>query len=122
MNKGRPEYGSVEKSREQRYHAPELTGQTPEEILRVQVALLQNKDFLVWTTTFSRLLELGVEHNSSTLKALLEDAPVNQVDAVYTQTLMRLIEFYNKKRETISEYKYNKHYDIKKFCFGWHPY
>jgi hypothetical protein len=122
MNKGRPEYGSVEKPRKRRYHAPELTKQTPEKVLRVQVAHLQNKDFLVWTTTFSKLLELGVEHDSSTLTALLEDAPVNQVDAVYTRTLARLVEFYNKKRETMSDYKYGKHYDIKKFCFGWHPY
>jgi hypothetical protein len=122
MNKGRPEYGSVEKSQEPPYHAPELTGQTPEEVLRVQVANLQNKDFLVWTASFSRLLEFGAEHDSSTLKVLLENAPVNQVDAVYTQALQRLMDFYNKKKETTSEYQYNKHYDIKKFCFGWHPY
>ncbi len=122
MNKGRPEYSSVDEPQKRGYHAPELTQQTSEEILRVQVANLQNNDFLVWTTTFKRLLEFGVEHDSPALKALLEDAPVNQVDAVYTQTLLRLIEFYNQKRETTSDYIYNKHYDIKKFCIGVYPY
>jgi hypothetical protein len=120
MNKGRPEYGSMEKSGERQYGAAELTKQTSEDILRIQVAHLQSKDFLVWTTTFSRLLELGVEHDLPSLAALLENASVNQVDAVYTETLKRLIEYYNKKRDTTSVYNYNKHYDINKFCFGWH--
>ena len=116
INKSRPEYRRAEKRQEQRYRAPDLTKQNPEDFLRTQVAHLQNRDFLVWASAFNRLLEFCVEHESSFLITLLESASIQEVDKVYTKTLIRLIEFYNRKRKTTSEYRYKKSYDIKEFC------
>jgi len=106
LNKSSPEYKSDGKRQEQGRRAPDLTEQPPEDFLRTQVAHLQDKDFLVWAAAFNRLLEFGVEHESSFLINLLERASGQEVDAAYTETLIRLIEFYNRKRETLSEYIY----------------
>ncbi|MBT8366196.1 MAG: hypothetical protein KJP23_15965 [Deltaproteobacteria bacterium] len=116
LNKSSPEYKSNGKRQEQERRAPDLTEQTPENFLRTQVAHLQDKDFLVWAAAFNRLLEFGVEHESSFLINLLESASGQEVDATYTETLIRLIEFYNKKRKTLSEYIYRKNYDINEYC------
>jgi len=116
INKDRPEYQPAEKHPIQRYRPPELKKQTPEDFLRLQVTHLQDMDFIVWAEAFNGLLEFGVEHEPSLFKPLLESASVNPVDAVYTEILMRFIEFYSKKRKTVSEYQYNKYYDIKELC------
>lgn len=116
INKNHPEYKSVEKREEQLHQAPDLTKQSSEEFLRTQVAHLQNKDFLVWALAFNRLLEFGVEHEASLLKNLLERAFIQDVDTAYKETLIRLIEYYNRKRKTTSEYRYKKNYDVMEFC------
>jgi hypothetical protein len=66
---------------------------------------------------YRELLEFGLEHESTRIKTLLENASVSQVDADYTEILMRLIEYYNGKRKTTSEYQFKKNYDVKAFCY-----
>jgi bacterioferritin (cytochrome b1) len=101
MNKHRPEYRPAEKHLQQRYTDSEPKKQIQEGDLRMQVTQLQNTDFLVWGKTFNELFEFGLEHESTRIKTLLENASVSQVDVVYTEILMRLIEYYNGKKNDI---------------------
>jgi hypothetical protein len=117
MNRLRPEYRPAEKHLKQRYRGSEPKIQIQEDDLRMQVAQLQNMDFIVWAKAFNELLEYGLERESTHIKSLLENASVSQVDAVYTEILMRLLEYYNRKRKTTSEYQFKKSYDIKEFCY-----
>jgi hypothetical protein len=116
LNKSNPEYKSIEMRQKERRLDPDLTEHTSEGFLRSQVIHLRNKDFLVWAAAFNRLLEFGVEHESSFVINLLESAPSQEADAVYIEILIRLIEFYNRKRQTLSEYAYRKNYDINEYC------
>jgi hypothetical protein len=117
MNKGRAEYTSAEKHLKQPYTESEPKQQTQEEMLRSQVAQLQNMDFIVWGKAFNELFEFGVESESVLVKTLLENASLNQADAVYRDILIRLIEFFREKRKTTSEYQYKKNYDFREFCY-----
>jgi hypothetical protein len=117
INKNRAEYKPAEKHLKQLYRDSGPKKQTQEDDLRSQVAQLQNTDFLVWAKAFTELLEFGVAHESTLIKTLLENASVNQVDAVYTEILMRLIEFFSGKRKTMPESQYKKSYDLKEFCY-----
>jgi hypothetical protein len=117
MNKGRAEYTSAEKHLKQPYRVSEPKQQTQEEVLRSQVAQLQNTDFLVWAKAFNELFEFGVENESVLIKTLLENASLKQVDAVYRDILIRLIKFFKEKRKTTSEYQYKKYYDYREFCY-----
>jgi hypothetical protein len=117
MNRGRSEYTSSEKYLKQPYRESGSKQQTQEEVFRSRVAQLQNTDFLVWATAFNELFEFGVENDPLPIKTLFEKASSNPVDAVYRDTLIRLIEFYREKKKTSSEYQYKKNYDYKKFCY-----
>jgi hypothetical protein len=117
MNKGRAEYTSAEKHLKQSYRESEPKQQTQEEMLRSQVAQLQNTDFIVWAKAFNELFEFGVEKDFVLLKTFLENASSNQVDAVYRDILIRLIEFFKGKKKTASEYQYKKNYDFRAFCY-----
>ncbi|MEJ2658759.1 MAG: hypothetical protein P8012_16485, partial [Desulfobacterales bacterium] len=117
MNKGRSEYTSAEKHLKQPNRESGSSQQTREEVLRSQVAQLQNTDFLVWAKAFNELFEFGVENESVPIKPLLEKASSNPADAVYRDILIRLIEFYREKRKTASEYQYKKNYDYRAFCY-----
>lgn len=117
MNKDRTEYKSVKKHLKQPYRNSEPKRQTQGDDLRSHVIQLQSMDFLLWSKAFNELLEFGVEHESSLIKTLLENASANQVDAVYTEILLRLIEFFKENKKTASEYQYKKRYDFKEFCY-----
>ena len=117
MNKGRSEYASAEEHLKQPYRESGSNQQTREELLRSRVDQLQNKDFLVWAKAFSELFEFGVENDPLPIKTLFEKASSNPVDAVYRDTLIRLIEFYREKKKTASEYQYKKNYDYREFCY-----
>ena len=117
MNKGRAEYTSAEKHLKQPRKRSEPKEQAKEEVLRSQVARLQDTDFMVWGKAFNELFEFGVEKDPVLVKTLLENASSNQVDAVYKDILIRLIEFFREKRKTTSEYQYKKHYDFREFCY-----
>ena len=117
MNKGRAEYTSAEKHLRQTHGEPGSKQKIQEEVLRSQVSQIQETDFLVWAKAFNELFEFGVENESVLVKTLLENASSNQVDAVYRDILIRLIEFYKEKRKTTSEYQYKKNYDFREFCY-----
>lgn len=117
MNKGRAEYTSAEKHLKQTHGESGPKQKSQEEVLRSQVAQLQKTDFLVWAKAFNELFEFGVENESVLVKTLLENASSNQVDAVYRDILIRLIEFFKEKRKTTSGYQYKKNYDFREFCY-----
>ena len=117
MNKGRAEYTSAEKHLRQTHGESGSKQKTQEEVLQSRVAQLQNTDFPVWAKAFNKLFEFGVENDPVLVKTLLENASSNQVDAVYRDILIRLIEFFREKRKTTSEYQYKKNYDFREFCY-----
>ena len=117
MNKGRAEYTSAEKHLKQPHKRSESEPQAKKEMLRTQVARLQHTNFVVWGKAFNALFEFGVENDPVLVKTLLENASLNQVDAVYKDILIKLIEFFREKRKTTSEYQYKKHYDFREFCY-----
>lgn len=114
MNKGRAAYTSAEKHLKQPDYEPKRLTQ---EKVRSRVTQLQDTDFLVWAKAFNELFEFGVENESVLVKTLLENASLNQVDAVYRDILIKLIEFFKEKRNTTSEYQYKKYYDYSTFCY-----
>lgn len=117
MNKGRTEYTSAEKHLKQPYRDYESKQQIQKEVLRSRVAQLRDTDFLVWAKAFNELFEFGVENESVLVKTLLENASSDQVDAIYRDILVRLIEFFKEKRKTTSEYHYKRYYDYSAFCY-----
>ena len=78
---------------------------------------LRGNDFVLWGRAFKGLLEFGVENEKALVKILQERPSASRVDAVYTEILLRLCGFYNRKRKTTSEYRFKKYYDVKEFCY-----
>jgi len=114
-NKNRPEYNSAAQHL-QRPRTPEPEYQDSGDFLHAQIARLQQGNFPAWASAFGGLLEYGVEHDPASLITLLESTPTQGTDSAYTETLIRLIRYYNDKRNTTSEYDYKTNYDVREFC------